>query len=440
MGFSSIPMPTAEQVFPAGGQFVRGLNALHDLNINRLKDRYYGPNIESEINLRGAQTNKLNTMTPLEAEQLKLANQFYPQVTQANIGNTLASTGKTQAETKYMPLDYAIRAQNALTSTNRFGNLGMYLRTIHEMPVAERTAYLADPSNRAQFDAIQNEFLRSSNQQNQNSLLNDKFMGQFGMQGGVPNQLNNTPNNSDYGMAFDKNGNNVRATPEEIDNAVNRPIGGAENIPQESKPYTPTKLDFSQMNANNKLLTAAIKNRRDNAVAMEKWLNKNRENYSRAFRAASKYAGIIGKGERGLDAVKARDPKAYEDLQWLNTSFIPHLSNQVKLMEKMGATDTQREELHGLAGALNKWQLDPEHALNLMNRQIGTIQDISNSVFEAAEPMHQGVTRRMYNMPEINGDYILPKETNSSKELGSTDNPIKVVFGTNGKLVQGNSK
>jgi hypothetical protein len=58
--------------------------------------KWFGPTAQSEIGLRGAQTNRLNTMTPLEAEELKLKNQFYPQMTEAQIQNFKALADQRQ--------------------------------------------------------------------------------------------------------------------------------------------------------------------------------------------------------------------------------------------------------------------------------------------------------------------------------------------------------
>lgn len=52
----------------------------------QLQNQYYGPNIQSEIQNRNALTQKYNTMVPLEAQELSLKNQLYPQLTQAQIG------------------------------------------------------------------------------------------------------------------------------------------------------------------------------------------------------------------------------------------------------------------------------------------------------------------------------------------------------------------
>src|SRR5688572_19809723 len=60
-------------------------NAQQDLQKSKLYNQYYAPNIQSEISNRNALTNKYNTMTPLEAEAQRIANQFAPQREQADI-------------------------------------------------------------------------------------------------------------------------------------------------------------------------------------------------------------------------------------------------------------------------------------------------------------------------------------------------------------------
>lgn len=50
-----------------------------------LQNQYYAPNIQSEINSRNALTDKTNTMTPLQAKELELQNEWYPKTQQATI-------------------------------------------------------------------------------------------------------------------------------------------------------------------------------------------------------------------------------------------------------------------------------------------------------------------------------------------------------------------
>lgn len=61
----------------------------------QMRNQFYVPNIQSEINSRNALTNKTTTMTPLEAEQLRLKNEWYPKSEQASINwkNSGGSSG-----------------------------------------------------------------------------------------------------------------------------------------------------------------------------------------------------------------------------------------------------------------------------------------------------------------------------------------------------------
>jgi len=55
--------------------------------LGQLVNKFYEPNILSQIAQTQAQTNKINTMTPLEAMELSLKNSLYPQLTQSQIAS-----------------------------------------------------------------------------------------------------------------------------------------------------------------------------------------------------------------------------------------------------------------------------------------------------------------------------------------------------------------
>src|ERR1700741_315092 len=103
---AEIPMPTAEQLFPAGGQLIRSGNALNDFRMKQLQNQYYGPNIESEMANRNALTQGQNITNQYMPEKMKLANayqnmvnQWYGPNQQANINSLNASTNKTNTMT-----------------------------------------------------------------------------------------------------------------------------------------------------------------------------------------------------------------------------------------------------------------------------------------------------------------------------------------------------
>jgi hypothetical protein len=57
-----------------------------------LTNQWYGPQMQSQIGFQNAQTNKLNTMTPLEAQQQGILNQYLPQSEQARLAQSGAMT------------------------------------------------------------------------------------------------------------------------------------------------------------------------------------------------------------------------------------------------------------------------------------------------------------------------------------------------------------
>lgn len=73
-----------------------------DLLAKQLANQFNPDIWKSEIGLRGAQTNKMNTMTPLEANQLKLTNLYYPGLVKSLInlnnmgGRGLGTGGKEE--------------------------------------------------------------------------------------------------------------------------------------------------------------------------------------------------------------------------------------------------------------------------------------------------------------------------------------------------------
>lgn len=73
-----------------GGQAVANARAWNALANDMLVNRYYGPNMQSQIDYRNAGTNRLNTMTPLEAQQLQIQNQFAPMRLSAEAASKLA--------------------------------------------------------------------------------------------------------------------------------------------------------------------------------------------------------------------------------------------------------------------------------------------------------------------------------------------------------------
>lgn len=98
---------------------------------------------------------------------------------------------KGRLENKYLPLNTAIKAQNALSYSNRMGNIGLFLRGIAQMPAAERQAYLADPNNRKNYLGMLDQFKSGiNNPAASGNILTPEFMSQFGF-GQQPQKYDN---------------------------------------------------------------------------------------------------------------------------------------------------------------------------------------------------------------------------------------------------------
>lgn len=93
----NIPLPNPQSLT---GDVADVYNELTNRALNKRKqelfNKYYGPEKESEINLRSAQTNKLNVMTPLEAKKQELENQYIPTKYENQTRNSYTNQGRLQ--------------------------------------------------------------------------------------------------------------------------------------------------------------------------------------------------------------------------------------------------------------------------------------------------------------------------------------------------------
>lgn len=141
---------------------------------SQLQNQYYAPNIQSEIANRNALTQKYNTMTPLEAEELRLKNQFYPDVTKSSIeaqkalSNYRATGGASMGvgQKELMGLERQLQMEHPEWSpqmTNQAASA--YLSDQNQLPTGEMLpplsglgqTYIAQIRRRAAPVAIQNQ-------------------------------------------------------------------------------------------------------------------------------------------------------------------------------------------------------------------------------------------------------------------------------------------
>jgi hypothetical protein len=358
-----------------------------------------------------------------------------------------ADLDKSQLENKFMPLDRAIKAQNALAYGSKQSGIGTFLRGISQLPVAERQIYLSDPTNRKNYLNMLEQFRQGNNSPAQGgNILTPELLSGFGLTGGSGN--NQSPNSlleSIFGgnnqqpvNQIDQGGQQVQQQPQQQpqQSMGNNPNDGSmpsneqlvqNNDQQEPQaipgvPVSPKlstkerQLYTSQVLANNHAIGSEIKNRADNAVAFEKTMHLLQPKLQELVNNAVKYSGVYGRGKGWLDKFKNDQPKEYQDFISMRDSLIPLLGNGVAYVDRMGQSHEAHQEAQGIVSALNKLDVSPDTALKVFNDSMGYLDEVTQGVLDSAEPVYPGVRRKLAGVPTRTGDYI----TNTNKKSSSS--------------------
>lgn len=130
----------------------------------RLTNKNYEPNIQSEINNRNALTNKYNTMTPLEAQELRIKNQFMPE------------KFRQEAQRREYLLNNPQANNKAYAPTNELKNAQFYQDAkAGFVPNTNRTQKVESPEQQKYYmDAFSPKNTHKSIEEHQQKLLNRK--------------------------------------------------------------------------------------------------------------------------------------------------------------------------------------------------------------------------------------------------------------------------
>lgn len=395
-----------------------------------------------------------------------LENQYYPKLTESEIGLRnataeeilkgripldIASAGKENVETQFIPLRNIIDASNSLRAGSRFGDAYQFSKVLQSLPAASRAQYIAE--NQDAYNNMINTLGNKTAQQEAgigptliDKVLRNMYPGLMQDNGAsqqvgqpqaqqtmAPQELSITPQQAmQISQKFGGNSplaaKDLTITPEQAKALANNGIGeipSAYNSSFGTSPDQTEKLRLSnQLAANQKSSGAQMSNRAVAAIEMHNWLDQNRDEFSQRILNATKYAGVKGLAERGLASALPKTSKEYEDYVWYKNSFLPHLENRTKMLERLSSSSQQRKGLEEMFNQATRIDLDPQAAGRAMNDAIKTLSGVEEAVISAAEPHYKGVYKKLYNLSDPH-DYLFDNPTVTDKDIGQTGYDIE---------------
>lgn len=400
-------------------------------------------------------------------EKLQGENKYRGLVNEWYAPNMKSEINARDTQTKFTPLKYAIEAENATRGNSRYDDAQKFMRSLGEMPAAQRTIWFSDPNNYDYYLKMQEVFKSGIGDKKQNggNILTPQFLQKFGLEGGaqqqVPQQgmaapIQSPPSGGMQPSAPAQQGiGQPMGMPQEMappqQGQVNIPGVGPVNapppqgqvtpqveqvIPPESQvapnanpveltPQQKTQLGFQSV-ANQKVAGSTMTNRGVMAVGLANFIQQNKDVFAPRIENASKYAGVIGKGQKEIDRLKKETPEAYRDYLWVTKDFIPNLSNNIRMMEKLANTNEQTTLLNDMNSSYLRWDIDPKTSIKYLNMGMDMFERQSKAILDAAQPLYKGVLEQLNGIKTggEQGDYV-----------GSQQ--VKSIGGKSYKLVNG---
>lgn len=168
--------------------------------------------------ITGAQARYAYPMTQADLEKMRLANQYQGIINQyqpeksrlsnesLGLSNAYQSiinkyqpqksdleNQQAQANLNFTPLKYAIEAQNSMRNSSRFGGAYQYLKSIADLPAAQRSIYLADPDNYNQYMEMIGQLHDSVRTQGQSTVITPALLKKVGLDTIADDVVNGQP-------------------------------------------------------------------------------------------------------------------------------------------------------------------------------------------------------------------------------------------------------
>ncbi len=423
-----MPMYFQPGTFQDNNPALAGMQSMVDIIGKQIQNQF-----APQMNMQDLQRQQL-------ANQLSQINlQTAPQMNQADLAIKLAQPGLIGAqanqanaqagylgeETKYVPLDTLIKAQQTAQMGSRFGQAYQLSKSLQSMSPAARDSWIAQNQD------SYNDMLTTLGNQSSGAMnfitpgvMNRFFPGMISGQQAAPMQAQQNPQMQIQNPQAQNNNQSMRPIDTGAMSLSTALMNG--NYPPQAQqgnqvsspnvapfvsaphfaPSTPDQVAqiklANQLAANNSLTTAATRKQYEGAIQVEGMMNST--DFQNEAINAAKYAGALGKGKSFADALSQQNPQAYEDYLSFKDQRMVLLANRIKQLDAMGSTDTQRDELHGLykktADALTS---NPDQFVTQLNNLGKAISDVAESVQKSATPM--GGVNRLTGYNQIQNPY-----------------------------------
>lgn len=364
-----------------------------------------------------------------------------------------AQANQANAESRFLPLKYAIEAQNSVRANQRFGQAYQLHQWLSSQSPEAKADWIA--THQAEYDQMGADLANGPNLQKQGAILTPEFLSKFGLPGGMGQQgmIGNAPAPAPtpQGAPAGANGllNNAMTPASGGAPLANAPAFNPTGIPQapaipqqaqtqpaptQNAPFaadTPDQVQhrvlMNQMTANNKAITNTTRNRVEGAIVLEKFAGDNREEYAPKILNAVQYAGALGRGKKFADQLRTEQPQSYADYKWFQNQFKESMVNNVKVMEKLGATDSQRNMMGDMITSIDHVTDTPETTLKLINSSMKLMRDQAKATLDSAQPHYKGVIEKLHNLKDYDGDYVSKEYVDSLRKSTQAPTPEKTT-------------
>lgn len=426
------------------------------------ENQYAPEKMGLENQFLGANVTGKNIENKYLPEKLRGENEYRGLVNKWYSPNMSSEINARDTQTKFTPLKFAIEAENATKGNSRYDDAQKFMRSLGEMPADQRKVWFADKDNYNYYLQMQEIFKSGIGNQKQNggNILTPGFLQQFGLGGGMQPPQQGMPQNTSQPlsqggigspmpqMAPQTQGNMApeqglaqpMSAPQEAPQQMAIPQKGQVNIPgvgmvdappsqgqeqqqagqvnisdsiapnAEPPPLTSKERTFlnTQNSANKAQVGAKMWNRAMGAVGLELFVQQNKDVFAPRIENATRYAGVMGKGQKAIDQLKKETPEAYKDYLWVTQDFIPNLSNNVRIMEGLANTNEQTDLLNDMNKSFLRWDVDPKTAVKYINMGMDMFSRQGRSILDAAQPVAPGVLERLNGIKSVekSGNYV----------------------------------